>query len=878
MQSKPDRPSEPALLRNCLSVGVRALLLASVLLGASSVGCGSGREDAIRRAEQLFAAENYEAARTALMDAPSIPRKYEILNEVDRRIEAVSILRADLSNLVRNAEKLGKEMTKERLQALSTRAPDAATRAEVQEAVSNLEALFSAPDPSKKPAVPDVPLPPRVEAEPVKRIRTVDEKPPADGVKKQSSRESLDPRVAETLHQVDEDARNGHYRRALAVLAMLASESGAEALDAIAATAEEVRRAAEADLALLAEKIRRAAASEARATIWSESPDEDLAKFLDRLGEYPQSYALERLQTELASVVEARKPHVGADELASRLSAGGGAAASVPAFLREGARSIDFEARLASAGSAFRAGAFDRARDEFLAAAGTAPSPVAKSWAGGLAEDASRLASLLERIGAALARDPGPFRDFDAGGGRRGDLLEVSGRGLSLSTGSATTEVVPWRDLSAATLRSILQRFGTPSAEERLGHSLLLSFAGADRDAEGALKLAIDADAGLEPVVHGILARRRGIEVPSYGFVWHQSQWMTFRERETQKLAERMRDLLAKLESASSPKDREAASRDLQKLGNDATEALVLALREKRSESIEKLRKGGLPRKLAPLLEERARLDEARRHALELIFDEKTYFYPYKPPECPPEKAKLYWPVQSDVDGRVAAVHRIWGSDLRVGLGGAERTLRILQEVDDRLHELQALGLESDATIDLLLGLDAGAAEVSIRDLAVTRDERRKRIEYDRSVALVNATVATSLTNEERQQLAVTNAYRQMFGRRALAVNEKLVQSARKHSRWMSDSGVFSHFSTLPNLRSPFDRMRAEGYERGVSENIAMAAGPEGAHAGWIRSSGHHRNILMASHTELGVGASGWNWTQNFGTGAEYRKNATWPE
>jgi uncharacterized protein YkwD len=39
----------------------------------------------------------------------------------------------------------------------------------------------------------------------------------------------------------------------------------------------------------------------------------------------------------------------------------------------------------------------------------------------------------------------------------------------------------------------------------------------------------------------------------------------------------------------------------------------------------------------------------------------------------------------------------------------------------------------------------------------------------------------------------------------------------------------------------------------------------QGAHNGWIHSSGHHRNILMPGWSEMGTGQSGRYWTQNFG-------------
>ena len=57
----------------------------------------------------------------------------------------------------------------------------------------------------------------------------------------------------------------------------------------------------------------------------------------------------------------------------------------------------------------------------------------------------------------------------------------------------------------------------------------------------------------------------------------------------------------------------------------------------------------------------------------------------------------------------------------------------------------------------------------------------------------------------------------------------------------------------------------------GASENCHMGSGdPLGAHNGWRRSSGHHRNLLMPGHREMASGLSGYYWTQNFGTGTDF--------
>jgi uncharacterized protein YkwD len=83
----------------------------------------------------------------------------------------------------------------------------------------------------------------------------------------------------------------------------------------------------------------------------------------------------------------------------------------------------------------------------------------------------------------------------------------------------------------------------------------------------------------------------------------------------------------------------------------------------------------------------------------------------------------------------------------------------------------------------------------------------------------------------------------------------------------MGRLGYFSHFSPIPERKTPDLRAKIEGYKgSAISENIHRGRGtPEGAHDGWIHSSGHHRNLLRRFWTEMGTGRSGNIWTQNFG-------------
>jgi uncharacterized protein YkwD len=283
---------------------------------------------------------------------------------------------------------------------------------------------------------------------------------------------------------------------------------------------------------------------------------------------------------------------------------------------------------------------------------------------------------------------------------------------------------------------------------------------------------------------------------------------------------------------------------------------------------------------LRALEREHAELETRRAHALELIFDEQKYFYPYNPPECPPEKARLYAGVQQEVDTRVSAVRESWKLVRRVRV--PERLRAAVEELawNERTQKQRKLACAWPAELpEWARWIDLAADEVDLASFACSAAERG-RLDQDARVAKFNAhALATKETDklaepnsEERAQLAITNEYRRMFGRALLSWNRKLQLSAQKHSDYQSLTGDFGHYEKDPARHGPTERMRAEGYKGGGGENCHMGdSGAEGAHEGWIHSSGHHRQILSERAREFGVGVSGSYWTQNYGDTPERR-------
>ncbi len=117
--------------------------------------------------------------------------------------------------------------------------------------------------------------------------------------------------------------------------------------------------------------------------------------------------------------------------------------------------------------------------------------------------------------------------------------------------------------------------------------------------------------------------------------------------------------------------------------------------------------------------------------------------------------------------------------------------------------------------------------------------------------------------------LRLVNVERARVGCSAVRWEPRLATAARLHSQDMANRRYFSHTSL--DGRSPWDRIRAQGYTSGSAENIA--AGQKTAAAvmtAWMRSAGHKANILACSNRALGVGVGhggpyGTYWTQDFG-------------
>lgn len=122
------------------------------------------------------------------------------------------------------------------------------------------------------------------------------------------------------------------------------------------------------------------------------------------------------------------------------------------------------------------------------------------------------------------------------------------------------------------------------------------------------------------------------------------------------------------------------------------------------------------------------------------------------------------------------------------------------------------------------------------------------------------------------QMISRVNQVRAENGAGPVGACPRLDQIAQDYAQLMADTGHYGH--TGPNGESPWDRMRAGGYDyRTAAENIAHSYPNSGrVQEAWEKSDGHLRNMTNPNFSSVGLGAaqspSGqWFWVQKYGSG-----------
>lgn len=523
---------------------------------------------------------------------------------------------------------------------------------------------------------------------------------------------------------------------------------------------------------------------------------------------------------------------------------------------------LDLRDRLADARGAERRGDYARAAevvDSVAAAVAQGDEAHARSLQG-RAVDLRRLDALAKWFGAELAA--GREVVFT---GNDGETIAVTSRDGRLCAGD---EPFRFEDVKPSALVDSLRQKKVPA--DLMLAAAVAAYRGGERElAESALADAVTREAALQSQVDGVIARGRGETLDASGYRLVEGAFVATRELEARKRAVELGPIVQRI-ARSGANRRDADLEQLLQKGPRELAAVVLALHSAATDTAARIERDAFRRTWDALATQRRKLDDARAHSKALIFDETRYFYPYKPPAVSAERASEYWKVQGEVDDRVAALRAIWDG----GPAGKRVPKKLLDELAafDWIQSTmtgfgeRALDTEDRVAWARSLPLDE---PLDLRTFAWDQADRAS-LDTSRRILALAQKHAAWMTRAERDVFELTNAYRVMFGHRPLAVNQKLVQAARGHAKEMASLGYFSHFSPIPEHRTPFDRMRLAGYAMGSSENIANHPTSGSAFDAWLHSSGHHRNILAAGHRELACGNDASLWVQNFGGGEEY--------
>ncbi len=281
-----------------------------------------------------------------------------------------------------------------------------------------------------------------------------------------------------------------------------------------------------------------------------------------------------------------------------------------------------------------------------------------------------------------------------------------------------------------------------------------------------------------------------------------------------------------------------------------------------------------------------AALNEARKHALELIFDEVRYSYSQSPPDHG-ERA------QPEVDKRVKAVKTCWEEYLRVSEAHEsgfwkdalapgtlptralhKRLAKLLADPDSFLPPFERL-LAAHTLGDTLEVLAAAwdtplQLEDEVERAIAFRIQGEALLDYNDRIAW------TSSTLEERREGRAINTYRVLMGRLPMELDERLVLSARGHSREMSRLRYMAHDSPRPENETSSLRATHRGWSGGVSENIHKGSGT--SFDGWYKSSGHHRIMLDPGSASFGLGEFAEHSTLNAGREKSWRLSIPLPD
>ncbi len=835
------RPAASAAVLPAAPVAALGLLFTLLFTGCS------GERDTLDRARASIAAGDLDFAQRQLTALDS-PQARELLVEIDKLRAREDRVAREIDELFARSGELTQNQIREQLKERRGREKDARSRGRLELALSELTERFTQAEAQRRK---------QGDAPKAARATAIDE-----GLGARMRAEVRSALAAKEWQRADE------------LLVMLVDQPVERVgnLSDLRAALREGQQAEADQLVAQAHQIEReVSAREAHA--W-------LARHSER---FPPSKSFERLSGLLADLDERARSYVApdetpftpfelADDAGAELAVAGASAG--PGAAWEDAPEppdLDAQALIDLARTCAEAGELAYARRCLLAASG-------KLFAGDLRDDCVEFAQDL-RARLTLRREL-----LDAWPAHGAKLAKWGVTAIEASGWDVDGQQLGWNALGFERLQRVVANVESISALARRGAiAEALAAGGAERES-AAQELARMVERGAidSGVAAGMVSRSRGGLGATQRVLLAQGKWSSVESIARDEAAAVDADLERRFLRA----DALERARALDALTAGASPDTVRAALSARAvAAVTRIAKHRALESLRAVASLREELDAARRRALELIFDEKVYFYPYNPPE-PPNTAADYARAQRAVNEAVGAVRQVWERSRPVKL--PKDFVAALDELEwcrETFETVRAPFVLPDSVPAWVLALPRGAESVDLAQFAWTLDEQRE-LARSRAVEARNERAWAQLDRDkapnsnpstpdsaEREQVRITNRYRALLGRRSLAWNPRIQAAAQMHSDYMANTGDFGHFEKDPERRTPSDRARLAGYNSGVSENCAMVGGdPKAAHDGWCQSSGHHRNLLMASHREMGSGLASNYWTQNFGADRAFEK------
>jgi len=133
-------------------------------------------------------------------------------------------------------------------------------------------------------------------------------------------------------------------------------------------------------------------------------------------------------------------------------------------------------------------------------------------------------------------------------------------------------------------------------------------------------------------------------------------------------------------------------------------------------------------------------------------------------------------------------------------------------------------------------------------------------------VMFENIAVARQLDPEEAAGILMLNLMRIRVGLQPLAIDLKLGDASRGHSKDMRTLGFFDHTSPVSGKTSPWDRAKLAGTSASGENIFCGSPAHNAAIMAWWYSPGHHKNMMNPGFRRIGLGRVDGHWTQMFGS------------